>query len=176
MKTIRGDLVLKENFYLEDDLTVEGNIRCEGRYWDLKVNGNIDCKNIDCKNIDCKNIDCKNIDCLNIDCWNIDCKNIDCKNIDCKNIDCWNIDCKNIDCLNIDCKNIDCLNIDCGDINCGDLNFYAFAIAYKSFKCKSWKARRDNYVIKCLDGKIEIKDDKKYCDKCRAEIKGEKKE
>jgi hypothetical protein len=132
---------LKENFYLEDDLTVEGNIRCEGRYWDLKVNGNIDC-------------------------WNIDCGKITCGNIDCMNITCENIDCKNIDCLNIKCLNI----------NCNELIFYAFVIAFKSFKCKSWKARRDNYVIKCLDGKIEIKDDKKYCDKCRAEIKGDKKE
>ncbi len=141
MKTIKGDLVLKENTIIDDNLTVEGDIRCEGRYWDLKVNGNIDC--------------------MNIDCWNIDCGDITCGDINCRDIDCLNIDCWNIDCWNI---------------NCGDLNFYAFAIAYKSFKCKSWKARRDNYVIKCLDRKIEIKDDKKYCDKCGAEIKGENKE
>ena len=31
------------------------------------------------------------------------------------------------------------------------------AIAYNSFKCKSWKARRENYIIKCLDGEIEVK-------------------
>jgi hypothetical protein len=76
------------------------------------------------------------------------------------NIDCGDITCGDINCRDIDCLNIDCWNIDCWNINCGDLNFYAFAIAYKSFKCKSWKARRDNYVIKCLDGKIEIKDEK----------------
>jgi hypothetical protein len=156
MKTIKGDLVLKEDFYLEDDLTVEGNIRCERGYWDLKVNGNIDCWDINCWNING----------WNINCWNINGWNINCKNINGWNINGWNINCKNINCKNIDCKNI----------NCNELIFYAFVIAYKSFKCKSWKARRDNYVIKCLDGKIEIKDDKKYCDKCGAEIKGDKKE
>jgi hypothetical protein len=76
----------------------------------------------------------------------IDCRNIDCRNIDCLNIDCLNIDCRNIDCRNIDCLNIDCLNID----------FYAFAIAYESFKCASWTGRRDNAFAKCLDKEIEI--------------------
>ena len=30
MKIIKGDLVLKENTTIDDDLKVEGNIRCEG--------------------------------------------------------------------------------------------------------------------------------------------------
>ena len=38
------------------------------------------------------------------------------------------------------------------------LKTYAVAIAYNSFKCKSWKARRDNFIIKCLDGEVEGKE------------------
>lgn len=99
MKTIKGDLVLKENFSIDDDLTVEGNIRCEGGSW------------------------------------------------------------------NINARDIKAVNIDAGNIS-----FYAFAIAYHSFKCKSWKGRRDNHIAKCLDGEIEI-DKPKTCDKCGSELK-----
>ena len=88
--------------------------------------------------------------CGDIHCWNIDCMDIVCGDIDCLDIDCLDIDCGNIDCMNINCRNIDCVNI----------NFSAVAIAYCSFKCKSWKARRDNFIIKCLDGEVEIKDKK----------------
>ena len=70
---------------------------------------------------------------------------------------------------------LNCLDLDCRDLNCLDLKFYAVAIAYNSFKCKFWEARRENYIINCLDGEIEIKD-KKYCDKCGQELKGEKEE
>jgi len=45
MKIIKGDLVLKENTTIDDDLKVEGNIRCEGGLW------NIDAMNINAKNI-----------------------------------------------------------------------------------------------------------------------------
>ena len=100
MKKIKGDLVLKENTVIKEDVVVEGNVRCVGGRWDLT----------------------------------------------CGDLKCWKLDCEN-------------------------LSFFSVAIAYKSFKCKSWKARRGNYVIKCLDGEIEIKDDKKYCDKCGQEIK-----
>lgn len=80
-----------------------------------------------------------------------------------------NINCWNINCLNIDCWNIDCDNIYCVDINCYDISFYAFAIAYNSFMCKSWKARRENGFAKCLDREIEIK--KNICEKCGKELK-----
>jgi hypothetical protein len=73
--------------------------------------------------------------------------------------------------FNLDCGDLNCVNLNCGDLNCGDLDFYSFAIAYNSFKCKSWKARRDNFIIKCLDREIEIKKDKVICDKCGQEIK-----
>ena len=107
MKIIKGDLVLKENTTINDDLKVEGNIRCEGGNW-----------------------------------------NLDCGDLNCGDLNCW-------------------------DLDCGNLNFYAIAIAYKSFKCKSWKAKRDNFIIKCLDGEIEIKDEKKFCDKCGVELKND---
>jgi len=161
-ETIKGNLILKEDTTFNEDLKVEGDIL--GNF-NLKVIGNIDCLNINCKDIDCWNINCGNINCWDIDCLNINCGNIDCLNINCGNIDCWDIDCRNIncgniDCLNINCGNIDCWNIDCLNINCRNLYFYAIAIAYNSFKCKSWKAKRKSYIIKCLDKEIEIKDKK----------------
>ena len=60
----------------------------------------------------------------------------------------------------LNCNNLNCLNLDCLDLNCLNLNFYATAIAYNSFRCKTWKARRRNYLIKCLDGKIRGKREK----------------
>jgi len=87
------------------------------------------------------------------------------------NINCRNIDCRNIDCEDIDCEDINCGDIDCWNIDCEDINFYAICIAYQTFKCKSWKAKRDNFICKCLDGEIEIKEEKKFCDKCGSELK-----
>ena len=131
MRIIKGDLVLKEHTTINDDLKVEGNIRCEG--------GN----------------------------WNLDCLNLKCGNLDCRNLDCWDLN----------CGNLNCGNLMCGNLNCENLHFYAAAVAYKSFKCKSWKARRNNFIIKCLDGEIEIKDEKKFCEgRCLAELKALKKE
>jgi hypothetical protein len=120
MKVIKGDLVLKENTIINDDVKVEGNVRCEGGIWDLN---------------------CRDLNCWDLDCWDLNCRDLNCWDLDCKNLNCWN------------------------------LNFYAVAIAHFSFKCKSWKSRRDKFVIECLDGEIEIKNEKKYCDKCGVEIK-----
>ena len=101
MKTIKGNLILKKDTIFNEDLKVEGNI---SGYFDLKVIGDIDCRNIDCWSIDCRDINC----------WNIDCRNIDCWGIDCRDINCWDIDCRNIDCRDIDCRNI----IYCDKIKC----------------------------------------------------------
>jgi hypothetical protein len=125
MKEIKGDLILTENTTFDDDLKVEGNIRCEGGRWNIKAG------------------------------------NIDAGNIDAGDINAWNID----------ARDINASDINAGNIKAGNINFYAVAVAYKSFKCKSWKARRGNYVIKCLDGEIEIKDEKKVCDKCGSVLK-----
>jgi hypothetical protein len=85
-----------------------------------------------------------------------------------------NLNCRNLTCWNLNCRNLTCWNLNCRNLNCWDLEFYAVAIAYHSFKCKSWKTDRENFIIKCLDGEIEIKDEKRYCDKCGAELKDEK--
>ena len=95
---------------------------------------------------------------------NLDCRNLNCRNLDCGNLDCFDLDCLNLNCLNLNCLNLDCLN----------LSFYAIAITYNSFKCKSWKSGRNNYIIKCLDGDIEIRDKPKICDKCGSELKENK--
>jgi len=54
------------------------------------------------------------------------------------------------------------LDLRCRDLRCLDLDYYAFAIAYNSFRCKTAKARRENGFHKCLDSEIEyIKDEPK---------------
>ena len=156
MKTIKGDLILTEDFRIDDDLKVNGNIICKGGRWNI-ICYNIDCDNLNCNNIDCDNLNCKNLDGGNVDCLNINCLNIDCLNINCLNIDCDNLVCWNIDCRNLDCRDIDCLNINCLNIDCNNIKFYDFCIAYYSFKCISAKARRKNFVLRCLDEEIEYK-------------------
>jgi len=151
MKVIEGNLVLKEDTTFNEDLKVEGDVRCEGGHWDLN------CRNLDCWNLTCRDLNCWNLTCRDLNCWNLNCRNLDCRNLNC-----WDLNCENLDCWDLNCENLDCW----------DLNFYAAAIAYNSFKCKSWKAGREKYIIKCLDGEIEIKDKKKICDKCGQEIGG----
>ena len=69
----------------------------------------------------------------------------------------------NLNCLDLNCKDLDCLDLNCWDLDCWDLSFYAIAIAYNSFKCKSFKAIRENHIIKCLDGKV-IVNGKELCE------------
>lgn len=63
------------------------------------------------------------------------------------NIYAWNINAQDIDAENINARNIDALYI----------SYYAFCIAYQSFKCKSITGSRRNAVHMCLDGEIEYK-------------------
>ncbi len=72
------------------------------------------------------------------------------------NIKAENIVAGNIDTLNIDAENIVARNIDAEKIS-----YYAFCIAYHSFKCKSIEGRRENSIHKCLDQEIEFIEDKK---------------
>ena len=44
---IVGDLVLTEDYHIDDDLTVEGDIKCEGGLW------NLTCWDLNCENLDC---------------------------------------------------------------------------------------------------------------------------
>ena len=64
---------------------------------------------------------------------------------------------------NLNCLDLNCKDLNCRDLNCGNLSFYAIAIAYNSFKCKSFKAIRENHIIKCLDGKV-IVNGKELCE------------
>ena len=129
MKTIKGNLIMKKDMIFNGDLKVEGNILGKnGNIFNLRVNGNLNCRNLNCRNLTCRNLDC----------WNLNCWNLTCFDLNCGNLDCWDLDCVNLDCRN--------------------LEFYAIAIAYYSFKCKSWKATRKKFIIKCLDGEIEGKE------------------
>ena len=112
---------MEKDMTFNKDLKVEGNISGkDGERFNLKVHGDLNCRDLNCEDLNCDDLNCEDLNC------------------------------ENLDCLNLNCENLDCFNL-----NCRDLTFYAVAIAYKSFKCKTWKARRENHVIKCLDGKIE---------------------
>jgi len=63
----------------------------------------------------------------------------------------------NINSWDIKSGNIDAGDIKAMNINSGDIKFYASAIAYESFTCKSVKGRRKNALAKCLDGEIVYK-------------------
>jgi hypothetical protein len=157
MKIIKGDLVLKENYYIDDDLKVEGNIRCEGGLWNLDC-GDLNCLNLNCGDLKCWDLNCGDLKCWDLKCWDLNCGDLNCWDLNCGDLNCGDLNCGDLNCLDLDCGNLNCGNLNCGDLNCLNLNFYALAIAYKSFKCKSWKARRENYIIKCLDGEIEVKE------------------
>jgi len=85
MKTIKGDLVLTEDTIIDNDLTVEGDIRCEGGSWNLK----------------CQDLDCWDLDCWNLKCWNLDCWNLDCLNLKCKDLKCWDLKCQELKAKNV---------------------------------------------------------------------------
>jgi len=127
---------------MEEDMTFDG---------DLKVEGNIFGKDGRRHNLTVDG---------DLKCWDLKCWDLKCLNLNCWNLKCWDLK----------CLNLNCWDLNCFDLNCWNLNFNAVAIAYHSFKCKSWKARRKNHIIKCLDGEIEIKDEKSFCDKCGQEL------
>jgi hypothetical protein len=120
---IVGDLVLTEDYHIDEDLTVEGNIRCEGGLW-----------NLTCDDLTCDDLNCCDLKCCDLKCCDLKCCVLNCYDLKCCDLNCWNLKCEN-------------------------LNFYGVAIVYNSMECRSWKARRDNYIIKCLDGEIKVEDD-----------------
>ena len=61
----------------------------------------------------------------------------------------------------LNCFNLNCFDLNCLDLNCRDLSYYAVAFAYTSFKCKSVKGRRENSKHFCLDGEVQITEEKK---------------
>jgi hypothetical protein len=87
---------------------------------------------------------------------------LECYNLKCNNLECYNLKCINLKCNDLKCNDLKCNNLECWDLVCNDLRYYAFAIAYNSFRCKTAKARRENGFHKCLDSEIEyIKDEPK---------------
>ena len=64
--------------------------------------------------------------------------------------------CRNLYCWDLDCGNLNCGNLDCGDLDCGNLSYYAIAVAYYKFKCKSVVGRRINSKHFCLDSEVII--------------------
>ncbi len=80
----------------------------------------------------------------------------------CNDLRCWNLECWNLKCDDLKGLDLECDDLECDDLECRDLSYYAFAIAYNSFRCKTAKARRENGFHKCLDSEIEyIKDEPK---------------
>ena len=154
-KTIKGNLIMEEDMTFDENLIVEGNVSGkDGNRFNLVVKGDLDCRDLNCLNLNCLNLNCWDLNCLNLNCWDLNCLNLDCRDLNCRDLDCRDLDCLNLDCWNLNCKNLNCKNLSCDDLNCRNLIFTAVAVAYYSFRCKTWKARRTNYVIKCLDGEI----------------------
>ena len=120
----------------------------------IKAN-NITALDIDAWNIDACDIKANDIDALNIKAWNIDACDINACDINACDIKAQNIDAYDIDALNIKANNITALDIDANNIDAWNINYYAYCIAYYTFKCKSAKSSRDNSVCKCLDKEIE---------------------
>ena len=84
------------------------------------------------------------------------CRDLDCMDLDCGNLNCGNLDCGNLDCGNLNCRDLDCWNLNCWDLDCRDLSYYAIAVAYYKFKCKSVVGRRINSKHFCLDSEVII--------------------
>jgi hypothetical protein len=70
--TIEGDLILTEDYKINKNLVVRGDIK---GYYNINAL-NIDTRNIDARNINAWDINAGNIDALNIDALNIDARNI----------------------------------------------------------------------------------------------------
>ena len=84
------------------------------------------------------------------------CRNLYCWDLDCGNLNCGNLDCMDLDCGDLNCGNLECMDLNCGDLDCMDLSYYAIAVAYYKFKCKSVVGRRNNSKHFCLDSEVKI--------------------
>ena len=75
MKTIKGDLILKKDYKIDDNLNVEGKIICEGGRW----------------NINAWNINAGNINAGDINAWDINAGAINAADINAGDINAWDI-------------------------------------------------------------------------------------
>jgi len=97
-----------------------------------------------------------------LECWDLECRDLECNYLKCNDLECYNLKCWDLKCNDLECRDLVCHYLECYNLECSNLSYYAFAIAYSSFRCKTAKARRENGFHKCLDSEIEyIKDEPK---------------
>ncbi len=97
-----------------------------------------------------------NIDAYDIKAYDIKAYNIDACDIKACYINAWDINANNIDAYKITAHDINAHSIHAYSIKAKNIEYYAFCIAYNSFKCKSISGTRENSFHKCLDQEIEI--------------------
>jgi len=146
-------------YVIADDVTININLDLKCR--DLRCN-DLECNNLKCNDLECNDLECRNLKCRNLKCRNLECNDLECRNLKCSDLKCNNLECRDLECWDLKCRDLECRDLKCWDLKCRDLSYYAFAIAYSSFRCKTAKARRENGFHKCLDSEIEyIKDEPK---------------
>jgi len=92
--------------------------------------------------------------------WNITARAITARDISANDISAGDITAWNITARDISANDILARNITAGNITARDISFFAVAVAYKKFKCKSITGQRENSKFFCLDGDVEIKEGK----------------
>jgi len=146
-------------YVIADDVTININLDLKCR--DLRCN-DLECNNLKCNDLECNDLECRNLKCRNLKCRDLECNDLECRNLKCSDLKCNNLECRDLECWDLKCRDLECRDLKCWDLKCRDLSYYAFAIAYSSFRCKTAKARRENGFHKCLDSEIEyIKDEPK---------------
>ena len=78
------ELVLKKDTVFNESIEVDGDIRCEGGSWSLRVKGNINVENINALDIDALDINSLDITARNINALDISALNISALDIICE--------------------------------------------------------------------------------------------
>jgi len=153
MKIIKDNQELK-SYIVNGVAKFNESIKCD---FNICIDADIDAYNIEAHDIHAYNIEAHNIDALDIEAHNIEALDIEALDIEAHDIKAYNIEAHNIDALDIKALDIKAYNIEAHNIDALDISYYAFCIAYNSFKCSSIEGRRENSIHKCLDSEIEIK-------------------
>ena len=139
----------QESIQIKFDLKIESNLIVEGDISAL----NIAARDINAMDIIAMDIIAGDIKAGDINALNIDACDITAVDINAMNIVTWNIYAWSIVAMDITARDIKALDIDALDIE-----YYAYVVAYRSFKCVSATARRKNGIALCLDQPIYYKD------------------
>ena len=105
MKTIKGNLNLKEDTTFKESIEVEGNIT---GYYNLTVIGNINARDINAWNINAWDINANDINANDITANDITAKNINAWDITAKNINAWDINANDITARDINVNSLIC--------------------------------------------------------------------